>query len=271
MPSRKAFRALSVEHRLGAVVRVHRERHPVWSGWARYAAAVAGVAALLCAVRDLELSGSILLATGTVIYGHALLAEIPAPAGRRWIAVCAGGLIVASEWDGPVVVRWSAVSGTLRVARKGVSWTPYVFYQPYQVFGRTVEGRPVCVPIGTFVFQDLLVETIEERVSGRLTALARRALDETGRADFGPVSIVDGGIEVRVGGLELTVPRKAFLADDSRIMLLTPPEGYPQLGAIPVNRVMLRLLAERREPVRSSEDGYAGRPIDGHRGGPESP
>ncbi|GLZ80948.1 hypothetical protein Afil01_57550 [Actinorhabdospora filicis] len=210
---------------------------------------------MLCAVRDPDLSVSILLATGTVIYGHALLAEIPAPAGRRWIAVCDGGFIVVSEWDGPVAMRWTSVNATLRVTRKGVSWTPYVFYQPYQVYGRTTDGRALCVPIGTFVAQDLLVETIEARVSERLMVRARRALEATGRADFGPVSIVDGGIEVRVGDLELTVPRKAFLADDSRIMLLTPPEGYPQLAAIPVNRVMLRLLAERREGVKSIEDG----------------
>ncbi|HEY1177385.1 MAG TPA: hypothetical protein VGF17_14610, partial [Phytomonospora sp.] len=206
MSTRNRARALASEHGLGAVGRIHRERLPVWTPWARYTSVLAVAAALGCAFRDPLLSLGILVVVGAVVHGYAHLAEIAAPAGRRHIAVCAGGLVVLSEFADPVVLRWTAVEVTLRVPRRrahpadaGVNWTETVFYEGFQVSGRDVAGRSVTVPIGPFDGRAALVSAVEEHAAPVVLHRARGDLAATGRAEFGPVAVTPSGLELCVG------------------------------------------------------------------------
>lgn len=265
MSPRSQARALARPHDLGEIRGVHRERRPVWTGRARYAMLLACVLALPCAFRD-PLPATVLVAGAVIgVCGYANLAEITTPVGRRWIAVFDGGLVVLAEFADPIVLRWNAITQTLRVPRRlghaagtrGVSWTRTVFYEAYQFSGRDTADRRVTVPVGAFTGWHRLVDFIEAKVYPFALFRARRALSAGGRASFGPVAVTRTGLEVTVGEALFTVPWSKFRADGERIVPLLPGalNTHPQLAAIPVNRALLALVAELREGRAGARDG----------------
>ncbi|MEV0645177.1 hypothetical protein AB0I28_07925 [Phytomonospora sp. NPDC050363] len=264
MSTRSRARALARLHGLGAVGRVHREHLRVWTPWARYTAVLAGAAVLGCALRDPGLAVAIMAATTVLVYGHAHFSEIAEPVGRRRVAVCAGGLLVLSEFADPVVLRWTGVDLTLTVPRRrghradaGVCWTETVYYEGYQVMGHDIAGRPVTVPIGPFTDRRSLVAAIEAAAAPVVLARARTALAARGRAEFGPVAVTPSGLELTVGEAMFVAPWSKFHTGAARLTPLLPRavHDHPQLAQTPVSRALLALIAETRPPRVSNGDG----------------
>lgn len=108
MSVRKRVADLAATNGLGRVHRTHRSRHPLRNPVTIALAPVGAALALLLSAYGAPLRAAlVVLVTTAVITAYTHLADTGEPAGRVWIAVADGGLLIVAERDTPRLARWN--------------------------------------------------------------------------------------------------------------------------------------------------------------------